>query len=125
MKESCVDNMSNDPKDVVVDLSKLLERYQVPMVENLRVPFLFATSSKRKGSRMNPSYRNYDVYDAEEIKEDRELDDSFVLATDVKEDLDSIEDKVNEIRDILKPIRGLDIIDEAKEILDKLSEELC
>jgi len=38
--------------------------------------------------------------------------------------LDEIENRVNEIKEILKPIQGIEMIDDAKNLLELLSRDL-
>lgn len=51
-------------------------------------------------------------------------EERFAFEDTVYEVLDEIENEVNEVRDILENISGLDEIDKCKEIIEKLSDKL-
>jgi hypothetical protein len=70
------------------------------------------------------SYRK-DIDRATVLAEESDVDKTeFVLADDIKGVLDSIETRVDEIRDRLSNISGLTEIDEIYTLVDKLYSDL-
>lgn len=68
-------------------------------------------------------YRRLNHYDAEEIGEAYRRDE-FHSKDEVTETLDAIESSVKEILNMLEPIKGIDLIDEAKQKLDELAQDI-
>lgn len=70
-------------------------------------------------SRTESCRLSVETYTTQEVIED-ERNDKYVGYGDFTGVIDTIEDMVNEIKSKLEDIRGIDIIDEANEILEKL-----
>lgn len=70
-------------------------------------------------------YREYFIDNAVEA-EQKDIDDgmSFLTKEDYEDVINSIENEVNNIKDMLEPIKGLVDIDEIKEEIKKLSKDL-
>lgn len=64
------------------------------------------------------SYRDYDTYEYEELV------NTVVKESDVKNLLDQIETDVNDIKDLLEPIKGLSDIDYILNKVNELSNKL-
>lgn len=56
--------------------------------------------------------------------DESELGKDMLYTTDVGDILDDIEKQVKEIFDMLEPIKGLDLIDEIKNKVEKLVDDL-
>jgi hypothetical protein len=68
-------------------------------------------------------YRRLNHYGGEEIGEAYRRDE-FHLKDEVTETLDAIENSVKEILNMLEPIKGIDLIDEVKQKLDELAQDI-
>ena len=70
-------------------------------------------------SRAGSCRLSVDTYTTQEVIED-EINAKYVAHDDFTDVIDTIEEMVNEVKSKLGDISGIDIIDEANEILEKL-----
>jgi len=63
-------------------------------------------------------------YTKEDLMEYENDNDTYISKEYVLENLDEIRNRVNAIKEILEPIQGIEIIDDAKNLLELLSRDL-
>jgi len=63
-------------------------------------------------------------YSKEDLMEYENDNDTYIPKEYVLENLDEIENRVNAIKEILEPIKGIEMIDDAKNLLELLSRDL-
>ena len=63
-------------------------------------------------------------YTKEDLMEYENDNDTYIPKEYVLENLDEIKNRVNAIKEILEPIQGIEMIDDAKKLLELLSRDL-
>jgi len=63
-------------------------------------------------------------YTKEDLMEYENDNDTYIPKEYVLENLNEIRNRVNAIKEILEPIQGIEIIDDAKKLLELLSKDL-
>ena len=63
-------------------------------------------------------------YTKEDLMEYENDNDTYIPKEYVLENLDEIGNRVNAIKEILEPIKGIEMIDDAKNLLELLSRDL-
>jgi len=63
-------------------------------------------------------------YTKEDLMEYENDNDTYIPKEYVLENLDEIRNRVNVIKEILEPIQGIEMIDDAKKLLELLSRDL-
>ena len=69
---------------------------------------------------MRGKFRGINTYSVEEV----DSKTSYCEESDVISMVDEIEDRIKDMRDLLDGIKGIDIIDDVKNSLEVLSEDL-
>jgi len=64
-------------------------------------------------------------YTKEDLMEYENDNDTYIPKEYVLENLDEIKNRVNAIKEILEPIKGIEMIDDAKYLLELLFIDLC